>query len=105
MGWRDSISARKQSNTKPKALNTGVCTAITVHVDVAACIRWAGFAIALIITALSAKGEQVATFLPRVFATGPTLPSSTLPDRRAAAKISRGDANLLSSERQEGTQK
>lgn len=63
MGWRKHLWARRTGQEASARAAAGSRAAVTVHVDVAACIRWFGIGLALVLLSWSLSGEQAASVL------------------------------------------
>ena len=60
MGWR---AAGQRPQSRPVSDGILPRASVTVHVDVAACIRWAGISLALVLLSLSLSGDQAGALL------------------------------------------
>lgn len=60
MGWFGTKQALKPSGGRQPSGSGSPTTAVTIYVDVAACIRWAGVAVALVVLAWSHRGGEAA---------------------------------------------
>ena len=66
MGWKKPIPSRGSSQEKPERITAPSRAAVTIHVDVAACIRWFWIGLAVALLSWSLRGEQAASVLRTV---------------------------------------
>lgn len=85
MGWLSRLTSRGISRGESARANAGSRAAITVHVDVAACIRWFGISLALVLLSWSLSEEQAALVLRTALERQMSLISPALDENRASS--------------------
>ena len=66
MRWKKTIPSRGGGQAKPVRINAPSRAAVTIHVDVAACIRWFWIGLAVALLSWSLRGEEAASVLRAV---------------------------------------